>query len=146
MIGFGIPDAGPKDAADACRCAFDLVVAVRGWILASGLDAEIRDVRLGGHFGPVVLSRLGHENQQQIAATGDCVNVASRLMEVGKSRGASIVLSTALTKAAEVGGEMLGMPPRREAVAIRGRVQELEVALWTADEAMPERRVLSATN
>ncbi|NKI58989.1 adenylate/guanylate cyclase domain-containing protein [Labrenzia sp. PO1] len=146
MIGFGIPDAGPKDAADACRCAFDLVVAVRGWILASGLDAEIRDVRLGGHFGPVVLSRLGHENQQQIAATGDCVNVASRLMEVGKSRGASIVLSTALTKAAEVGGEMLGMPPRREAVAIRGRVQELEVALWTADEAMPERRTLSATN
>ncbi len=66
-------------------------------------------------------------------------------MEVGKSRGASIVLSTALTKAAEVGGEMLGMPPRREAVAIRGRVQELEVALWTADEAMPERRALSAT-
>ncbi|GAB2185861.1 CHASE2 domain-containing protein [Roseibium sp. LAB1] len=146
MIGFGIPDAAPRDAADACRCAFDLVGAVRDWILASGLNADIRDVRLGGHFGPVVLSRLGHENQQQIAATGDCVNVASRLMEVGKARGASIVLSTALMAAARSSGVVLDEPPRMEAVVIRGRVQELEVALWTADEAIPKQHEASVAD
>ncbi|WP_417708762.1 CHASE2 domain-containing protein [Roseibium aggregatum] len=151
MIGFGIPDAALRDAEDACRCAFDLVGAVHDWIKTSGLNADIREVRLGGHYGPVVLSRLGHENQQQIAATGDCVNVASRLMEVGKARGASIVLSTALTTAARSATgntlrEALARPPRLEAVAIRGRVQELEVALWTADEAVRERSGISATN
>ncbi|EAV44494.1 hypothetical protein SIAM614_05010 [Roseibium aggregatum IAM 12614] len=151
MIGFGIPDAAPRDAEDACRCAFDLVGAVHDWIMASGLNADIREVRLGGHYGPVVLSRLGHENQQQIAATGDCVNVASRLMEVGKARGASMVLSSALTSAARsatgnILREALARPPRLEAVAIRGRVQELEVALWTADEAVRERSGISATN
>ncbi|MEE4011130.1 adenylate/guanylate cyclase domain-containing protein [Roseibium sp. FZY0029] len=156
MIGFGIPDAAPRDAEDACRCAFDLVGAVHDWIKTSGLNADIREVRLGGHYGPVVLSRLGHENQQQIAATGDCVNVASRLMEVGKSRGASIVLSTALTTAAKTATrqtatgdtlrEVLARPPRLEAVAIRGRVQELEVALWTANEAVREHSGISATD
>jgi adenylate cyclase len=161
MIGFGIPDPAPRDAADACRCAFDLVGAVNDWISASSLNADIREVRIGGHCGPVVLSRLGHENQQQIATTGDCVNVASRLMEVGKSRGASMVLSTALITAARsatpqstapqttTGNDLraaLARPPRLEAVAIRGRVQELEVALWTADEAVRERSGISATD
>jgi adenylate cyclase len=160
MIGFGIPDATSRDAEDACRCAFDLVGAVRDWIKASGLNADIREVRIGGHYGPVVLSRLGHDNQQQIAATGDCVNVASRLMEVGKSHGASMVLSTTLTTAAQTMvdqamadqtaappafQEALARPPRLEAVAIRGRVQELEVALWTADQAVPEPSGTSAT-
>ncbi|MHA7774440.1 CHASE2 domain-containing protein [Roseibium sp. M-1] len=136
MIGFGIPDPRPQDATDACLCAFDLVRAVRVWIAASGLEADIREVRVGGHFGPVVLSRLGHENQQQIAATGDCVNVASRLMEVGKSFEASVALSAALVEAATGAGRETLTPPRLQAVPIRGRRQSIDVALWTATEAV----------
>jgi hypothetical protein len=37
-------------------------------------------VRIGGHIGPVVVSRFGHSSHQQITAAGDTVNVASRLM------------------------------------------------------------------
>jgi len=132
MICFGIPDARPRDAADACRCAFSLVAAVRDWIGSADLGADISDVRIGGHYGSVVLSRLGHETQQQIAATGDCVNVASRLMEVGKTYETSIALSCVLVAAA---GRDLPVPPRIESVAIRGRRQTLQVALWTSREA-----------
>jgi adenylate cyclase len=136
MIGFGIPDSRPRDAADAYRCAFGLVRAARAWVDESGLGSDIREVRVGGHFGPVVLSRLGHENQQQIAATGDCVNVASRLLEVGKTHEASIALSSALVEAAGRSGPGGLVPPREKAVPIRGRRQNVDVALWTAGEAI----------
>jgi len=138
MIGFGIPDARPEDAADACRCAFALVRSVRAWIDAAGHGSDIREVRVGGHFGPVMLSRLGHENQQQIAATGDCVNVASRLQEIGKSLKASVALSTALVEAAGKEGQKQPVPPRVETVPIRGRSRSIDVALWRAVEAVAE--------
>ncbi|MCX2723613.1 CHASE2 domain-containing protein [Roseibium salinum] len=132
MICFGITGARPGNADDAVRCAFDLVAAVRGWIASSGLNLDITDVRVGGHFGPVVLSRLGHDSQQQIAATGDCVNVASRLMEAGKSFQTSVALSQTLMSAA---GSCKPVPPRMETVVIRGRRQDIQAGLWTSEEA-----------
>ncbi|PVB61103.1 adenylate/guanylate cyclase domain-containing protein [Labrenzia sp. 011] len=132
MICFGIPEARQRDAADACLCAFDLVAAVQDWIASSDLGGDLSGVRIGGHYGPVVLSRLGHETQQQIAATGDCVNVASRLMETGKGFQASVALSTALVAEAD---RCMLVPPRVEAVAIRGRRQSIHIALWTASQA-----------
>ncbi|POF31670.1 CHASE2 domain-containing protein [Roseibium marinum] len=132
MICFGIPDARSRDASDACLCAFDLVAAVQDWIVSSDLGEDINDVRIGGHYGPVVLSRLGHETQQQIAATGDCVNVASRLMETGKAFQASVALSATLIAAAD---RCTLVPPRLEAVAIRGRRQNVQIALWTSLQA-----------
>ncbi|WP_299816586.1 CHASE2 domain-containing protein [uncultured Roseibium sp.] len=132
MICFGIPDARRRDASDACLCAFDLVAAVQEWITSSDLGEDISDVRVGGHYGPVVLSRLGHETQQQIAATGDCVNVASRLMETGKAFDASLALSVTML---DVADRCTFVPPRIEAASIRGRRQNVQVALWTAAQA-----------
>ena len=48
------------------------------------MSSRVRGIRLGAHLGPVVVSRLGPETHQHITATGDTVNVASRLMEVAK--------------------------------------------------------------
>lgn len=136
MLGFGIPDAGLTDAADACRCAFDLARSVGAWISDSGLEGEISGVRVGGHYGQVVLSRLGHENQQQIAATGDCVNVASRLQDVAKSLEASVALSTDLTDAANASADEPYSAHRVETAAIRGRQKHLRVGLWTRQEIL----------
>jgi len=38
--------------------------------------------KVGAHFGTIVASRLGGGSYHHITATGDTVNVASRLMEV----------------------------------------------------------------
>ncbi|MTI00660.1 CHASE2 domain-containing protein [Roseibium sp. RKSG952] len=133
MLGFGIPDPAPTDAARAMQCAFALTRATTSWIVEAGLQPDITGVRVGLHMGPVVLSRLGHESQQQIAATGDCVNVASRLLDLAKERGAAVAISSAVL--AEVPQSMRsGHRSTLETTAIRGRQQPLEVAIWTMAE------------
>ena len=137
MIGFGVPDAGPNDASDALQTAFALVNATGVWIEQSELQADIHDVRVGVHCGPVVLSRLGHETHQQIAATGDCVNVASRLMEIAKTHSASIVASSQLLSAATDSGSEIPEPRETTTVAIRGRKKPIPVAMWKAAFIVP---------
>lgn len=133
MIGFGVPEQGAKDAANALRAAIDLAHTLNVWIKSSDVSADISGLRVGAHIGPVILSRLGHESQQQIAATGDCVNVASRLMDVGKEFGAVITASAELLRFAE--GAAAHLPPSdQKRVAIRGRKQQISVALWRASD------------
>jgi adenylate cyclase len=136
MLGFGIPEEDGTDPVRALRCAFELEKEITAWLETSGRKADITTVRVGAHFGEVVLSRLGHDSQQQIAATGDCVNVASRLLEVAKDHVASVVVSSDLLQAA--GTDLRGSPivPRQETVAIRGRKQALQVGLWNAGETL----------
>ena len=105
-----------------------MIAAVRGWIARTGAETKLGGVRLGAHYGPVILSRLGHDEEQHITATGDSVNVASRLMEVGKARRADIVISAALWEAAETEG--VPPPDRWEVVSIRGRAEAMNVGLW----------------
>lgn len=132
MLGFGIPEPGHKDPVNAFRCAFVMEQAIADWLEARGMKTG--QVRVGAHVGQVVLSRLGHDNQQQITTTGDSVNVASRLLEVGKAHGAAIVLSADLIQAVADATGMDTHVPRLETVAIRGRREELRVGLWKAGE------------
>ena len=138
MICFGIPDLGPKDAVNAWQCTFDLVREVGKWMSGTGWGSGVGALRAGVHFGPVVLSRLGHEHQQQITVTGDCVNVASRLMEVAKEHDSLVAMSSDLMDAATREANADLHAPRTETVAIRGRQQAMEVGLWTASEAEAE--------
>ena len=56
--------------------------------------------KIGAHFGPIVASRLGGGSHQHITATGDSVNVASRLMEVAAKQGAVLAVSDDLLRQA----------------------------------------------
>ncbi len=144
MICFGIPDPGPKDAVNAWQCTFDLVREVGKWMAGTGLRSGTGALRAGVHFGPVVLSRLGHEHQQQITVTGDCVNVASRLMEVAKEHDSLVAMSSELMEAAAHEADSDLHAPRTETVAIRGRQQAMLVGLWTALEAEAVKLVVPA--
>jgi len=136
MLGFGIPEENAQDPVRALRSAFELEKEVTAWLETSGLKAEISSVRVGAHIGQVVLSRLGHDSQQQIAATGDCVNVASRLLGVAKDHAASVALSRDLIRAADAASDQRRTVPRLETVAIRGRQQDLQIGLWNTGEAL----------
>ncbi|MBO0902153.1 CHASE2 domain-containing protein [Jiella sonneratiae] len=128
MVVFGLPDRTDADATNAVAASLAVVATVRRWIFETATETKLGGVRLGAHYGPVVLSRLGHDEEQHITATGDSVNVASRLMEVAKARDASVAISQALWQAADTAG-MQG-PDRWEVVAIRGREEALTVGLW----------------
>ncbi|EAU39718.1 putative adenylate cyclase protein [Fulvimarina pelagi HTCC2506] len=129
MIVFGLPDEHPDDGQRALAAAFALMKAVKLWLTEASGEHKLSGVRLGGHYGPVILSRLGHDEEQHIAATGDSVNTASRLMEVAKENGAALALSKALWDNAGSSSEI--NPPRTwRTVSIRGRDKALDVGLW----------------
>ncbi|MCB8837537.1 CHASE2 domain-containing protein [Aurantimonas sp. VKM B-3413] len=136
MIVFGIPDASADDASRALRTAFSMIAATEAWIARADRATSVTGVRLGAHFGPVVLSRLGHDSHQHIAATGDSVNVTSRLLEVAKLHDATIAASSEIVAAAAIDGGCQGRPGDVREVAIRGRAEPMTVHLWQPHEIL----------
>jgi adenylate cyclase len=130
MAVFGMPDAAPDTASRALAAAFALARQVGAWLRTAAGVSDGIGVRLGLHYGTVVLSRLGHDAHQQITVSGDNVNVASRLMEVAKVQGATLAVSSELLDALDKDPAGFGEPDAVELVEIRGRRQGITVALW----------------
>ena len=133
MILFGLPDPRPDDAARALRALVSLRRALGAWLAAgAGEAAGVAGARFGATYGVVAAARLNAAGQDQITALGDPVNVASRLMEVGKQRGRTMVVSEDLVAAAgEAAGEItLAAGVTAEEVDIRGRLAPIRVRLW----------------
>ena len=94
MILFGLAESTPNDARNAALCCVDLCGSTEQWIKSLPPSIASRTgVKVGAHFGPIVASRLGGGSHQHITATGDTVNVASRLMEVAAKQGAALAVS-----------------------------------------------------
>ncbi|WOH68821.1 adenylate/guanylate cyclase domain-containing protein [Bradyrhizobium sp. BWA-3-5] len=133
MILFGLPAAAADDAARAAQCSIALCVKTERWIAALPPQISPRiGFKIGAHFGPIVASRLGGRNHQHITATGDTVNVASRLMEVAARHDVRLALSDTLRSAAERIGARLktGSLTGPVEAQIRGRSGSLAVWLW----------------
>ncbi len=138
MILFGLPESTVDDARDAALCCVNLCNRTERWI--ETLPASIASrtgFKVGAHFGPIVASRLGGGSYQHITATGDSVNVASRLMEVAAKQGALLALSDELLR--EAGAECalyaFGVLTGPKETLIRGRSQALSVWLWRNDSS-----------
>jgi adenylate cyclase len=121
MILFGLPEATTDDAARAAECARRLCSSVERWLVSLRLASPSQlGFKVGAHFGVIVASRLGGGSYHHITATGDTVNVASRLMEVAASHGAG--RDCALFKSGSLAGP--------EETRIRGRSGSLTIWLW----------------
>lgn len=138
MIVFGLPQPTPDDPANALACATTLAAHARAWLEEQPAMLTKRiGVKLGAHCGSIVASRLGGGSQQTITATGDTVNVASRLMEVAAQNGADLALSGDLYRAA---GETLPGSGRLQGPVqslIRGRSGTISVWLWRGARQPP---------
>jgi adenylate cyclase len=143
MILFGLPGAMPDDAARALKCAIDLHRGVERWIasLPSAIGHQL-GFKIGAHFGPIVASRLG-ESHQHITATGDTVNVASRLMEVAAQNGARLALSDTLLDAADFQGAPDGVLSGPLLTQVRGRSGVVTVWFWR-DQDRPNQAATKA--
>jgi adenylate cyclase len=135
MLVFGLPMPHDDDAARAIQAALSLARALNAWLGALVLPEKCAlGMRIGVHYGGVVLSRLGADTHQHITATGDVVNVASRLLDVAKQSGAEIVFSDdAVAAAGFANRERLRPFTGPRDVAIRGRAQPLAVWFGKAD-------------
>jgi len=131
---FGLPKPRSDDAARALAAVEALRESMTAWL--ANLPPAARDhldFRIGLHFGPAILSRLGSPAQQQITATGDTVNVASRLLEVAKQQHCRVVVTEDLFQAASATApspaDNTGYAPLT--VSIRGRASDLPVRTRT---------------
>ncbi len=125
MAVFGLPDAGTSDAENALQTAFALVPAVRATVLSDGTHP---DLKVGVHFGPVIVSRLGHDRHQQVTIVGDAVNLASRLIHIAKEQSAVIAVSADLTQ--HIPLLRRPEPDDRARLAVRGRKAEVDAEMW----------------
>jgi adenylate cyclase len=138
MILFGLPAAAADDAFRAAECSVGLCVSAEQWLTSLPPSIASRlGFKVGAHSGEIVASRLGGGSYHHITATGDTVNVASRLMEVAANHGVELAASNELLRAAGrdcalyKSGVLTG--PRE--TRIRGRSAALAVWLWRSDLA-----------
>ncbi len=129
---FGLPKPRSDDAARALATVEALRELMTAWLTELPPAARGRlDFRIGLNFGPAILSRLGSPTQQQITATGDTVNVASRLLEVAKQQQRRVVVTEDLFQAVNfatpASGDTAGYTPLT--VPIRGRASDLRVRM-----------------
>lgn len=133
MILFGLPEPSPRDAFDAARCCVGLSDRTTAWLasLPESIASRI-GFKIGAHFGTIVASRLGGGSHQHIAATGDTVNIANRLMEVAAGQGAEVAASEELLQAAGRACEFsrVGFLTGPMETPIRGRAGSLAIWLW----------------
>ncbi len=133
MIIFGLPEPAAHDAAKAAECIVRLFERTKAWRATLPSDVSSRlGYKIGGHYGTVVASRLGGESHQQIAATGDTVNVANRLMEVAAEHHATVAVSDDLLRTAGNDSRLhqTGALVGPIEAAIRGRSGSVSVWLW----------------
>jgi adenylate cyclase len=128
MTLFGLPEPSSSDAAQALRAAVHLRESLTAWLKALPPVAQRLSARVSGHYGPAVVSRLGPAHHQHITATGDTVNLTSRLLEVAKQERASLVISEDLYVAAGA-ADAPGAGAAHE-VQIRGHREPLRVRAW----------------
>jgi adenylate cyclase len=130
---FGLPKPTAADASHAALCCVDLSGHTRGWLATLPASTASRiGFKVGAHFGAIVASRIGGQAHQLITATGDTVNVASRLMEVAAAHDTELALSDDMLQAAGRDSALfksgtLSGPIESQ---IRGRSGSLAIWLW----------------
>ncbi|MEA2821328.1 MAG: adenylate cyclase [Bradyrhizobium sp.] len=138
MILFGLPQPMADDAFRAAECSVGLCVGAEQWrtSLPPSIAARL-GFKVGAHSGEIVASRLGGGSYHHITATGDTVNVASRLMEVAANHGVELAASNELLRAAgrDCALYKSGILTGPRETRIRGRSAALAVWLWRSDLA-----------
>ncbi len=135
LVIFGLPAAEPSDAANAVGCARAIAREVSAWKAEAEITGERRlECGIGLHFGPIEIAEVGGSHHAQITATGDSVNVASRLEAMTRDLRTTIIISDAVLEAARAAGaaEVLegfqGLPVQ----PIRGRERPVGIWAWPA--------------
>jgi adenylate cyclase len=135
MLLFGFPEADLQDPINALECARDLVESLPSAVGAVGV-VDGWQLHIGLHYGLVTLARIGDDNRAEITATGDTVNVASRLEATTRDHGAAVAASGAVAEAVRAGGrgDLLTGFRRRPDQTLRGRQETIDLWLWSGPD------------
>jgi len=138
MVIFGLPEPAPDDAARAIACARALVADIDRWRqmrIAAG-QPGIR-IGIGLNYGPVIVASLGGAQQRQFTATGDAVNIASRLQTLARDFGVAIAAAEAVVEAALAFGpdSLMDGAAKQPPQTVRGATAPIGVWTWPQQPA-----------
>jgi adenylate cyclase len=135
---FGIPEAGPNDAADALSCAVQMLDALAAWNHDRAAAGEpVLAMGIGINYGPAVFGDIGSEQSLAFSVIGDTVNTASRLQGLTRALKTPLVVADAVIAAVKNGTGLNGrgaLPRFREGgmQELRGRTVPVKVWTWDA--------------
>jgi adenylate cyclase len=135
MALFGVAPGRGSGARDAILASRDMLAGLAK--LNDEFEATLPEtlrMGIGLHSGPVVLGRVGG-GKGALTALGDTVNIASRLEDLNKELGSTIVMSEEVLDTSRLrldGGE------RRE-VPVRGRAMPLRVVAANSLDGLSDR-------
>ncbi|NVJ10782.1 adenylate/guanylate cyclase domain-containing protein [Myxococcus sp. AM001] len=97
MVYFGAPLDDAEHPLRAVRCALDMVVELEGVNAARTARGDpVLRMGVGVHTGPVILGNIGSTTRRlEYTAIGDTVNVASRIEQLTKVAGVTVLASQA---------------------------------------------------
>ena len=123
MATFGAPVSSGNDCANAYQAARKIIKNVA----ERSKSGEIPPTRVGVglHAGNVVAGNVGTNERKQYSITGSAVIIASRLEQLNKEFGSSLVLSKDVY---DIVPTELRKPMKFEPVDIKGRTEPIEVA------------------
>jgi adenylate cyclase len=94
---FGLPTAGPEDAAHALCCAGRMLQALDRWNAQRRTRGEpALAIGVGINYGPAVLGDVGSDQGLSFTVIGDTVNTAHRLQVLTRSLKTPLVIADAL--------------------------------------------------
>jgi adenylate cyclase len=132
---FGLPNAGPADAANALDCAERMLAALDVWNRERAREGEAAlAIGLGLNCGSAVIGDVGSEHGLSFTVIGDMINVAHRLQGLTRTLATPLVAGDALIVAARTapspGTEaILARLEDRGEQVLRGRSEP--VRAWT---------------
>lgn len=141
MLIFGLPVPSPDDPGRAIACGRAMLAAMPDWHAAArALGIGALNLRIGINYGRVRMGHVGGGDQIQLTATGDVVNVASRLQSATRVLKTPMLVSATTVEAARaqhgdraVAG-LAALPP----LELRGREAPVPVYAWQeAGDAVP---------
>jgi class 3 adenylate cyclase len=124
MATFGAPISATNDCQDAFLAAREIIDTVKAKSLAGEIPPT--KVGIGLHAGYVVTGNVGTADRKQYSITGNPVIIASRLEQLNKTYGSSIVISKDVYDKLP---EEERTPMDFNEVTVKGRSKPVEVAV-----------------
>ena len=131
---FGLPNAGPDDAANALRCAELMISTVAEWNTERSWEGESPlAIGIGLNYGPAVIGDVGSEQGLSFTVIGDTVNTAHRLQALTRSFETPLVVGDPLVRAVKMGpsgaAPLIDQLQDRGEQFLRGRTGAIRI--WT---------------